>query len=72
MSAVRHQRPKSAVGRATASGRLLPAAFGPPGSAIGAELKFPLGVFFVSPVPAVLEPRAHSTRKIRFHAASKR
>ena len=28
--------------------------------------------FGISPVPAVLEPCAHSTRKIRFHAASKR
>src|SRR6202022_266559 len=31
-----------------------------------------LDVHFVSPVPAVLEPRAHFTRKVRFHAASKR
>ena len=48
-----------------------------PGSAgvyvrVNPKVQGALDVHFVSPVPAVLEPRAHFTRKVRFHAASKR
>ena len=36
------------------------------------EVQGALNDHFVSPVPAVLVPCVHLTRKVKFHAASKR